>query len=273
MSRSFTTQGNKPFSIHSYLNRSQTSGNVKSYLTKEFPQEIISKWATGKGDDFYIQINKQYHKTNELGRDSSGTIQCHEIYYLHNHKLKCNVVAAGPEFKVLTSSGIYVGNTVRAFSSVNYNIHQGNNKNDEIYSLGNTYVQMNIDSLESSQSLKKNFGMSLALNLWFYLSKGFNKVVDLKFNRIIPSKEVLEYSAFDSVSTVQDIDSIIPSTNMQSGPPAYSYFSDVGIEQSWYYNKTKDIFYNTINKVHLYISYQNQKTFLYQNEKRFEITF
>ena len=261
---------NRPFSIHKYLINSQKSGKIKSYHT------VISKWIKGKIEDYYFEIDKKYHliSQEETYKDTTDEVKFHEIFYLEDHKLKSHIITAAPLLKVFTSTGIYLGNAITSFSSLNYYSKQKYNEKDSIIYLGNTYSILNFDSLESGLGLKKNYGMTLPLALWYDLSKGFNSVIDLKSNSTISPQNIMDFSAFDSTEHTRVIDSMPDFLSYKvPGPPAFSYFSDIGISQEWYYNKTKDVFFANISKVYLYIEYYDEKSFLYLNEKRFEINF
>ena len=115
--------------------------------------------------------------------------------------------------------------------------------------------------------------MPLSLNLWYDLSKGFNKVIDININKAISKEDILDYTTFDSTEYNISDDTIVFRKYKVPGVAAFSCFSDIGILQSWYYNKTKDIFFNEISKAYLYIRYQDSKSILTLNEKRFEIIF
>lgn len=266
----FDQQTNKPFDIHSYLINAQKTGKIKSYLTTGFTPEDIYQWKTRKIDDYYFEISKDYSNQKlQAFADSTRLIEFHEIFYLQNHQVRSQVISAAPQLKVFTSSGIYIGNTITAFSSVNYYASQKQHKKDNIIFLGNTSQTINFDSLEASQGLKKTYGRNLSLALWYDLSKGFNKVIDLKTNDTIDSKLIMEYAPFDSTIVYSNNDSAYK----VKSPPAYGYFSVITVLQDWYYNQTKDIFFNKIPKVYLHIKYYNENLTDYINEKRFEIIF
>lgn len=115
--------------------------------------------------------------------------------------------------------------------------------------------------------------MNVSLALWYGLSKGFNKVVDLKTSKLIPPAAIMNYAAFDSVDAASNTDTLSVANRIITGVPAYNYFSDITLLQDWYYNKTKDFFYTRIRKAFLHITYFDSKEFIYKNEKRFEISF
>jgi hypothetical protein len=63
--------------------------------------------------------------------------------------------------------------------------------------------------METSLGLKKTYGRSLSLTLWYDLSKGFNKVIDLKTNDTVASTLIMDFPASDSSVVYASNDSAI----------------------------------------------------------------
>jgi hypothetical protein len=264
----------KDLSIHQYLVNAQKSGVVKSYLNNDFAADEISKWKKKTVKDYYVEVDKKYNDQRLTDFDNSTSlVEFHEIFYLQHYQLKSQVVSAAPQLKVFSSSGLYIGNTITSFSSVHYGLAQKQNKNDKIIFLGSTDKTFSFDSLEITLGLKKSYNMNVSLALWYGLSKGLNKVVDLKTSKLIPPAAIMNYAAFDSVDAASNTDTLSVANRIITGAPAYNYFSDITLLQDWYYNKTKDFFYTRIRKAFLHITYFDSKEFIYKNEKRFEISF
>lgn len=268
----FKGDSNKLINIHSYLVSGQKGGSIKCYATKIYGEEMLNKWEKRKKGNYFSEINCDFNNQFESFRDSSNLTRVQEVFYIENHVLKSQVIAAAPLYEVVTSTGVSIGDFPLSYSSINF-FPTKQSRSDDIYFLGRNTLILNVDSLETISCIKKTYMMPLSFVLWYDLSKGFNKVTDLKKNLSIPSSQVLEYSPFDSIEIFSCIDSIAPLREIVPAAPAYSYFSDVEIEQKWYYNKSKDIFFNKLDKVYLYIKYQDQKDFIYKKEKRFQIVF
>ena len=155
----FDSGNHKPFNIYSYIINAQKAGKIKSYLSTGFTMEEVNQWKTKKINDYYVEINKEY--SNQKLRDFPGQtnlVEYHEIFYWQQHKLKSQVVSAGPQLKVFTSSGIYIGNSITSFSSVNYYSTGKQNKKDVIIFLGNVKKWKIVTiQRESSNSHEKKF--------------------------------------------------------------------------------------------------------------------
>jgi hypothetical protein len=264
---------NELIDIHSYLVSAQRSGKIKSYVTIDYDESVVKPWKRKTMGDFYLEIDKAFNLlVPDSLKDSTNSMLFHEIYYLENHKLKTQIISGGAEYPVITSNGIFLGNGVAAYSSLHFYNSKLKDHADKIYFLGQTNTFLNIDSAEATCSLKKSFGMNLCLNLWNDLADGYNQVIDLKNITIIPRKIILNYSPFDSTE-VEPGDTILPYKIMQPGAAGYLYFSNIEIIEKWYYNKTKDAFYSTIDNAYLYIKYPDSLTNVYRTDKRFKIIF
>ena len=267
---SFKGINDSSFNIHAYLKYSQKTGKIKSYLTADYPDYEINKWAKGWSDDYFYEIKKEKNLNLENIVDSCDLIKFFEILFIEDQKLKSQIISAGVEYKFVTSHGVYLGNSTLSSSSLNYYGEIQTSKNDELFYLGTNLLYFNSDSIEPTNCLKKSYGMSLPLALWYNAATGITKIRDLKTNKFLKANEVMEYSVIDSIENILIIDSLFPKKQMTPGPPAYSYLGNVEIEQKWYYNKTKDIFFSKINKAFLYIISANT---IEPDKKRFEIIF
>ncbi len=240
--------------ITNYILNGQVSGKLKSYISNGMGFDKV------KFDKniFYKEVDKEYYNQKELYNILSNSFEFHEILFIENHILKTHIVSGGICYKVITELGLNLGSVVNTYSSLNYFKTKTTSNNDSVVFLGKTSTILNFDSLENKIGIKKTFGMNLTYNLWYDLSKGFNKVVDLQNKKLLDKENVLDYPL---------------NLNEQQSAKASTYFNSVGLNQNWYYNKSKDFFYNKIISVDLYLLVNNQKTFDQLLEKRFTIIF
>jgi len=258
------------FDIHSYLIKAQLEGRIKSYQRIDYLDSLAK--TKGKAvDDLFFEMPKEYNDAHADIVDR--TVEFQEIFYYKSHRLYSHIISAAPAFKVFTAeTHQYIGNSITSYSSLNYYPGSNAEKKDEIIYLGDTHRILNFDSIEQRSSLKKNYGMTLTLLLWHDLSLGFNQAIALKDGKIIPANEIMTTSPFDSI--VYFLGDTIPAIMQKvPPPPIFQYFSDVELQQSWYYNKTKDVFFNKINKLYIYSRSCDPKTFLWNNQRRYEVVF
>jgi len=260
------------FDIHSYLSKAQVQGKIKSYQSMDY-LDSLAKTMGKAADDFFFEVPKEYHKKSYEVADSENTVEFQEIFYYKSHRLYSHIVSAAPAVKVFTQeTHQYVGNDITFYSSLNYYPGNKAEKKDEIIYLGDTRRVLNFDSIEQRSSLKKNYGMTLTLLLWHDLSLGFNEAVNLKDGKSVPSDEIMTTSPFDSIEYFAD-DTFPSPMRKMAAPPVFESFTDMELQQSWYYNKTKDVFFDKINKLYIYSRNYDPKTFLWNNQRRYEVIF
>ena len=125
--------------IHSYLLNAQKTGKVRSYITTDYSESFIKQWKRRTVGDFYIEIDKDFNlEIPDSLKDSSNSMLFHEIYYVENHKLKTHIISGGPEYPVITSNGVFLGNAVIAYSSLHFYNSKLKNRADKMHFLGQT---------------------------------------------------------------------------------------------------------------------------------------
>lgn len=268
----FIEKGSKStFDIYNYLVNAQQTNKIKSYSNFEMDDTLV---ANGK-NDYYRELSKAYF-THELNfKNPARSINFHEIFYIENHKLKSQIIAAGPEFEVIIENGLKLGTACFSYSSLNYSPNKTNAENDEILSLGNIYTNLNFDSLFKNYALKIMYGKTLFNNIWNDLANGHNKVYDLKYKKQIPAKDILELTLVDGLISVPHYDSLgYPADSIKiKGALVEHYFYTIGISQKLYYNKSKDFFYSIIDFLDIYILAPSQKNYDFVVEKRFRVSY
>lgn len=209
-----------------------------------------------------------------LIEDTSKEILFDQILYLKNHKLYSYVIAAAPIYncKTFASYNIEVSKTIKSFCSINKSNNNYITTTDKITPLNNTY-QIFTFEYPYSYGIKILYSMGLLKTLWYEASQGYNKVVDVKTNKIIPPdiilhyiKDTLQVPSYDSAGAVQKYVPIVSESE-------YPNLSSIGIYQKWYYNITKDIFFCEIKEADLYSKKYPEKGGWPSDEKRFKIIF
>jgi len=256
-------------SIYDYIINEKANGKIKSY------------------DGNFNEVNKDYTQSKHLCtpdgtsiqdsfvRDSLKEIFFEQIFYLESHKLKTYTIIAAPCYKLKYNP--YCDQydfVIKSFCSLNKHYNTTFKKTDKIIHLKDTCLT-HIDLLDRLEeiTIKKTYGMNFATALWCDASKGFNEVIDLKYNKKIPAENILTY---DSIP-IPDFDSLGNQIGSHKAPPDSSYwfrfhfFPYADIYEDWYYDTTVDIFFCQITKVDLYFTSWGPQDSYY--EKRFRIIF
>ena len=261
----------KNFNLHKYLLDGQKNGDLKSYTPWEL--QGVNLDSLKKIDDYFYEVDKKYLTPPNYYKEFLESVEFQEIFYLENHKLKSHIISAGPEFSLVTELGVNLGNSPFTLTSLNFYNSKVSKKTDETLSLGNTYFNIDFDFYQTPRYLKKTYDMTFVTKIWYDLSKGFNTVKDLKMNRTILPKDIMDYALIDSMDyKVYNQDGTQTIEKIRSGN-VITYLSDIGISQEWYYNKTQNFFYNKIIRAYIYTKFQDLENHKEVNEKRFEIIF
>jgi hypothetical protein len=259
--------------IYDYIIAAQKSGKIKSYITGVWDPTAFAKHKHHKSD-FYVEVNKHYsRKGPSYLIDSLKNIHFDQVYFIQGHKLRSYIIAAAPEYQVITSEGVYLGNTIISFTAVNKNISPAADKNDKIVLLKTTAQVLRFDSIPNITPIKETYGMNLVSTLWYDLSKGYNKAIDLKTNKLIPAKNIMDYSGTDSVEEEMQGDDTTNIYYKVAGPPIERALSEVSVSQNWYYDVTKNIFYTSITDATIYAKEYDDQGVCTGDNPRIKILF
>lgn len=239
--------------VYDNLLNNQLENKIQNFITKSWLEynknfTLIEDPKEDANDYLKVKLKKEEVNYTQESYDALGNVEFDQILYLENNRLKSFIIAAGAQIKVFTSNGLYLGNTTIAYSYLNSLIKSNFNSNP----ISTTYQIFKIDSLEERSSLKKNYNMNLIFTLWNKCSLGFCNAIDLKRNKSIDPKNIIDYSVYDSTEQLFCGDTIYPTKVMIPGAPARFYFSHIGIPQEWFFDKKKKVFYSRINEIYLY---------------------
>jgi len=259
--------------IYDYIIAAQKSGKIKSYVTQAWDPGTLSgdKPKIKNKNDFYIEVDKHYGPSYSI--DSVKNMRFDQVYFIQGHKLRSYIIAAAPEYQLFTSVGTYVGNTIATSTALNKNAAPPVDKNDKIVLLKTTAQVLRFDSLPNVTPIKETYGMNLVSTLWYDLSKGYNKAIDLKTNKLIPAKNIMDYSGTDSLEEQMQGDDTTNSYYKVPGTPIRRNLSEISISQNWYYDVTKNIFYTSITDATIYAKEYDDQGVCTGDNPRIKIIF
>ena len=259
-------------SIYDYLIDNQKQGIIKSYLPKNYNDDYDSSINNlqKEKEEYYVDTNYSKLDQSDLFVDSLKELQFDQILTVEDHILKSHIIAAAPEFPVVTSLGVYLGNTYKALCCLNKN-NSSKAKNDLTVFLKDTYQYINEDTPWHYRTtiIKKSYDMNLITTLWYDLSKGYNKLIDLRNDKPVIPNQIWNYPIEGFIKQdVYDSTGNLSGYQMLRSASARGYLTKLGIHQLWYYDATKNIFFDKIDYVDIYTSTMNNGI-----EKRFKIIF
>lgn len=187
---------------------------------------------------------------NEKDSNINTRLNITQIYYVKNGKLRSHIPWIGPVIPVITSSGIFLGNTEYFSTCINLNPDFKSSTKDKLINLESTKRRINLDSIQKSDKLKELYGRNLAETIWAGLIEGKNIAYDLKSGKKLSAYQVKNYSFTPPI-----IREIFDTIFNRISP---SIFKEIQISQNWSYNATKNILTSTIPEIILYAKRENE---------------
>ncbi|MEO6229582.1 MAG: hypothetical protein ABJB11_04230 [Ferruginibacter sp.] len=210
---------------------------------------------------------------NFVMADSSKTIKFHEIFYLDNYSLNCQIISAAPMTNYATG-GVSLGLQEIFYCCKSIKTTVKIDKNNDIIHLKKIEKVLNIDSLQNSKIIKQTYGFNLIQSIWLGASHGSVKLLDTKTNQIIPAKNILNYSYLDSVQIpIYDIHGSVIGHTMRAGQAAFpnKLANSIQFVHDFYYDRRQNIFFSTVSDCYLFVKNFDETTYEMKLEKRFRI--
>ncbi len=261
--------------VFSHLISKVVTGELKAYdlriPSREF--EALENYTFSEVDRFPQKaLIKQ--EIDFMLSDSAKEIMLHEIFYLNNYSLNCQIISAAPLMRFFTSSGIDLGKHGLFFCCTNINGRLQVKKDTSLVHLKKIERVLNFDSIRGSRVIKQTYGLNLSQSIWSGASKGLIKLVDLQTNQFIAAGNVMNYPYFDS----SDASNIDNKNGTNAGYNAhtqavfpYKLANTIQFTQDLFYDPNRNIFICTMSDCFLYVYNFNWKTFALDVEKRFRV--
>lgn len=259
--------------VFNFLITKALEGKLKAYSLRLEEFEGFENSTYSEYDKFPSRdLTKD--QINYILTDSLKTIKFHEIFYLNNYALRCQIISAAPTTNYASASGISLGmqDFFYCCKSSKSLLTLSNNK--DLIHLKRIDRHLNFDSIESSKLVKQTYGLNLVQSIWTGASQGYIKLLDTKTNKIIPAKSVLNYSYPDSVQVpVYDSTGSIVGHTKQSGQAVFPYklVNSIQFVQDFYYDTKRSVFLTTISNCFLFVKNWDEANSVLQIEKRFKV--
>jgi len=273
---SFSFEGSRKIenlNIFNFIITKALSGKLKVYTSRLEGFEGFENSTYSEYDKFpYRDLTKD--QINYILKDSLKTINFHEIFYLNNYSLSCQIISAAPSMNYATSAGISLGmqDIFYCCKSSKNSLTITNSK--DLIHLKRIDRNLNFDSIKSSKLVKQTYGLNLVESIWTGASQGNIKLLDTKTNKIIPAKQVLNYSYLDSVQiSVYDSTGSIVGHTKQSGQAVFPYklVNSIQFVQDFYYDTKRNVFLTTISNCFLFVKNWDEVNSVLTVEKRFKV--
>jgi hypothetical protein len=180
-----------------------------------------------------------------------------QVMYIENGQLRSYLPWVSPMMPVVTSTGVYLGQTGYFSTCFNFNYKYRSPKQDKIILLSRTVKKISLDSFDVRNKLKELYGRNPVQTLWPYILQNKITVFDAEKNtRLKPEELTIELvdknrqaiiiPIYDSVGTIARFDT----TRKDKLNP--DVFTSVELVQDWYYDQSSNIVFATTREMYLY---------------------
>lgn len=271
---SFTDSKNiENLNVFNFIITRALSGKLKAYTLRLEGFEGFENSTYSEYDKFpYRDLTKD--QINYILTDSLKTINFHEIFYLNNYSLSCQIISAAPSTNYASASGISLGMQDIFYCCKNTNNKIAITNNKDLIYLKRIERNLNFDSIESSKLVKQTYGLNLVQSIWSGASQGYIKLLDTKTNKLIAAKNVLNYSYLDSVQVpLYDNTGSVVGHTKKPGQAVFPYklINSIQFTQHFYYDTKRNIFLTTINDCFLFVKNWDEANSELTAEKRFKV--
>ena len=219
------------------------------------------------GYDFELPIynetgNVIQVKKREIEKDiADGLLKIHQKLYIENGKLNSYISYVSPIKKVVSAQGVYLGNSEVFATAFNKKYNYSPSPKDKIIFLTKTERELFVDSIKKENKNRETFGRNMVETLWPYVLANKLKVYSVATGKLLNVKEINSEFIGNPSIIVPMYDSVgnVTSKKIDKYPLMPSIFTKVIINQMWYYNDTKNIFFNKIPHIILYSKFVGEE--------------
>lgn len=231
------------------------SGNSISYLDKsELAQRSFAPGTFTPGQNLP-------RPTNRVDSNSS-IINVEQIFYVSGGKLYSYIPWVTPKISVYTSRDKFIGTAEYFSSCINPKHNFKPSKRDDIIFMGTTSKKILPDSFPRADMLKQLYGINMLEAIWKETMNDRNEIIDLKSGQRTSMKNLQEYNITVPVTIpVYDSSGNILGTRNYNVPVSPSLFPQVEITQNWFYDRTKNIVFNSIPTITFFVRSKSQVNF------------
>ena len=248
-----------------------------SYLEEDLPREIKIKNITNEeirmllsnrpacelpifdsNGNFPIVIKQREEDKQEYKND---LIKVYEKQFIINGKLNSTISYVSIIKDVITPQGIYLGKLEIFSTAFNKKNNYSPSPKDKIIFLTKTERELFVDSIKKENKYKETFGRNMVETLWPYVLANKLNVYSVATGKLLTLKEINSELIGNTSVIVPVYDSVGNATSktIDKYPLQPNIFTKVIINQTWYYNDTKNIFFNKIPDIILYSKFVGEK--------------
>ncbi len=251
---------------------------TSAYISDDSKEEINIKYSSVaaniellEGTETYLPVfdslgninhNEQKITKNKLTDNAPGLLYTHQKIYVQNATLLSYVSYVAPLKKIITSQGLNLGTAEIFATAFNKKFNYVASPKDKIIFLTKTEKVFFVDSVKKEDTYKETFGKNLVETLWPFVLNGTIKAYSATTDKVLTIKDInasllgeesIEVPVFDSLGNPKS--KKISSNDFPISP---TRFTKVVINQTWYYNDTRNIVFNKVPNIILYAPAKNE---------------
>lgn len=188
-----------------------------------------------------------------------------QILYIENGSIKSYIPWVTPALPVHLSTGVYLGESFYYNTAYNFNYNYKSRKRNKVIFLKQTNKKIKLVAADTHNQLKLMYGKNLIETLWPYILQNKIEVFSVDSNKIADPAELDNRFSFTQPVFVPFFDSVnrVTAYKVENNALELQKFSDASLVQDWYYDATKNIVFNKITALYLYIN-----SYIKEDEKK-----
>ena len=157
------------------------------------------------------------------------------------------------------STGKYIGELFYFTSCYNYKYNYKSRKKNKLIFLQQTSKRIKFDTADTNNELKKLYGKNMLETLWPSVMENRFALFTINSTKQIDPKDIEDRLGFTEPLIVSLYDSLAAIYEYKVLGTAFNtnQFTQALLLQDWYYDETKNIVFNKIREMILYISKRN----------------
>jgi len=179
-----------------------------------------------------------------------------QILYIENGTLKSYIPWVTPTLPVHLSTGVYLGESFYYNTAYNFKYNYKSHKRNKIILLKQTNKKIKLAVADTHNQLKVLYGRNFIETLWPYILQNKIEVFSVDSNKIADPAELDSRFSFTQQVFVPFFDSVnsVTAYKVENNDLELQKFTDASLVQDWYYDATKNIVFNKITALYLYIN-------------------
>ena len=183
-----------------------------------------------------------------------GSIRFYEKLYISEGNLSSYISHVAILANAMTPGGTYLGEADLINTAFNKKYNYSPSQKDKTFYLTKTQREFFVDSIKKGNKYKETFGRNMVETLWPYVLANKLKVYSVVTGKLLNPKDINSELIGNPTLIIPTYDSEGNATTkkLEKYQLYPQIFPKVIIKQTWYYNDTRNIFFNKIPEIILY---------------------